>query len=259
MKKILILITVVILTLSMFGCSDSSSKPDATEKDINISSKLENMVELQKNVFIAKVLSVSEKQALIPKYNVDITDYTVYTVDVTESLDGYTPLGEIQLYCVGTGSEFGDRISLKKNESYVIDTEMWIYDSKIIYLLPIFTKAYPRIDAAGRVTIAQSDTKATDCGTLEDYKQSYYDAKMTVESKNQGFFEASKVLERFTEIFRNIKETNDKNWLRDFEYEWIPSDELIEKTRKYSDEIYNKITALSNSADIENSLKEIFK
>lgn len=45
----------------------------------------------------------------------------MYTVNITRSIDGYTPTGQAKLYCLGTTDEFVSRMNMKKGETYIID------------------------------------------------------------------------------------------------------------------------------------------
>ena len=188
MKRIILLITAAVICLSMAaGCSDTNKPADDTQKEsAHLVSEMENAIELQKSIFIGEIVSVDAREALIPKYNIDITDYSVYTVNITDSLDGYTPEGEALLYCLGTAGEFANRTGLKKGERYVIDAEPWVYGEQIVYLLSPFTFAYPRIDSVGRVTLEQADGKATDLGTLEEYLKDFEDAKASLDLRIPG-------------------------------------------------------------------------
>lgn len=258
MKRIITALLVLCMLLCLFSCQ-KSAEPELTGKYEYLNTKLENDIELQKNAFIGKVLSVSEQNALIPKYNIDITTYTVFTVNVTESLDGYTPLGNVQVYWIGAASEFIKRNSLKKNETYVLFAEPWVYADEIVYLLAPYTNAYARLDKAGRVSIIDDDGKAKDCGTLEEYKQSYFDARVSLEQKIPGFFETKTTLERFISIFENVKKVNDNNWFRDFKYDWTPDNEFITKTRDHTATVYNYLISLKNEQNLtDEHFKKIF-
>ena len=245
MKRIISAVLILaVLCICLVSCADKTDISNLTGKYEFLSTKLENTLELQKNVFSAKILSVEEKDALITKYNIDITTYTVFTVEITESFDSVTPLGRATVYWLGGADEFLARVNLVKNETYILDAEPWVYDGGIVYLLPQFNESFPKIDSASRVTLIE-DGENKDCGNLDDYKKSYVDAKKSLEQKQEGFFSNEKILSRYKEMFSVIKEKNDKDWTSGFDYKWTPSDKLIEKTRAYTDKVCNYIDSLS--------------
>ena len=88
------------LTAAVFFCSGCAGGQGQkiVGNDTAITSRLENMVELQKNIFVGEILSVATEDAIITKYNIDLTKYTVYTVNITRSIDGYTPTGKAVLF-----------------------------------------------------------------------------------------------------------------------------------------------------------------
>lgn len=110
-----LILTAAVLLCS--GCADSGQGQKIVGEDTAITSRLENTVELQKNLFVGEILSVATEDALITKYNIDLTKYTVYTVNITQSLDGYTPSGQAKLYCLGTTDEFVSRMNMKKGRN----------------------------------------------------------------------------------------------------------------------------------------------
>lgn len=245
MKKIFLLLLAAVMLITFCGCKKDYKPSYEALSEAGLTSRLENSIELQKNMFTAKIISSSQKKALISKYNLDITDYMVYTVDIIESLDGITPLGTATVMCAGTSKEFFLRMSLSKNETYILDAEPWVYDGEVVYLLSVFNTAYPKIDTAGRVTLAQSDDKITDCGSKEEYLQQLESTKQAFADKNQGFFETQNILSRFDKIFSNINETNAAEWKRDgFKYDWTPDSELVARTRNTSRQVCDYIQAL---------------
>lgn len=260
MKKIITVLLIVSMLFCTVACSGTEKEPQITGTATGLTSKMENALELQKSIFICDVLSVSREDAIVPKYNSGITNYSVYNVNITESINGYAPLGEAFVYCMGTSEEFIERIGLKKGERYILDAEPWVYGDKVIYLLAPVTVSFPRIDAAGRVTLATSDTEAEDCGTLEEYKKEYDNAKTSLETRIQGFYDEKQILSRYVAMFENIKKITDANWYRDFDYEWTASEEFVEKTRAYADKVNNYVKALEQKQTItEQDFELIFK
>lgn len=259
MKKLISAALVLCLLLCLAGCKGESPSP--TEKgDIEgLSSKLENSLELRKSIFVGTVKSASTKDILIPKYNFDITEYTVYTVDVETSLDGVTPEKEITLLSAGSSSEFLSRLSLKSGETYILTAEPWVYGDEIVYLLSIFTNNYPRIDKAGRVVMENEDGKLADYGTKDSYIENILTTKTNFEASHEGFYQPRKTLEDYRDIFKAVLETNSKNWLRDgFEYDFVPSDEFIKTTVDTTQAVLDKIDAILQKETItEDDVKAI--
>jgi hypothetical protein len=259
MKKLISTVLVVCLLLCLVGCSKNPAT--ATEKGNveGLNSKLENSLELRKSIFAGNIKSVSTKDMLIPKYNFSLTEYTVYTVEVENSLDGVTPTGEITVVSAGSSDEFFARLSLKKNETYILTAEPWVYGDEIVYLLSIFTSNYPRIDKAGRVVMENEDGKLADYGTKDSYIENILTTKTNFATSHEGFYEPRKILEDYRDIFKAVLDTNSKNWLRDeFEYEFVPSDEFIKTTVDTTQAVLDKIDAILQKETItEDDVKSI--
>lgn len=254
MKRLLAIILTAVIAFTACACSKTEQLPELTGDISGLSSKLENSFELQKSIFEAKIVSVSERDMLIPKYNFDLTKYTIYSVEITDSLDGITPLGNATLVMAGSSEEFVARLSLKKGETYILTAEPWVYGSEIVYLLSIFTSDYPRLDSAGRLVMQNEDGKLTDYGTKEDYLKSFADERSDYEQKNPGFFEPQNALLRYESIFDNVLEVNSKSWLRDgFKYDWTPSDEFVENTVSATKQVCDAIDALKQNPAITNA------
>ena len=120
MKKIITVLLIVSMLFCTVACSGTEKEPQITGTATGLTSKMENALELQKSIFICDVLSVSREDAIVPKYNSGITNYSVYNVNITESINGYAPLGEAFVYCMGTSEEFIERIGLKKGETLAL-------------------------------------------------------------------------------------------------------------------------------------------
>lgn len=258
MKKILSVLCIVVIMLSGAGCdkSSSDSNKEISGTDTGLTSRLENSIELQKNLFVGKVTSVHTENALIAKYNIDITEYTVYNVTVTHSLDGITPLGDVKVYCVGTVNEFPNRIGMSKNETYFIDAQPWVYGDEIIYLLSIYTVAYPRVDIANNVTLETEDGKLLDCGTFDEYVSTYNTAYSNVSSRIEGFSDLKATADRILSIIEEIKTKNTNvDFYHDSEmgFDWTPTDEFINTTADNSEKLYNEAKRV---ADLETVTKE---
>lgn len=247
-KKLLSLALAVLLFCS--GCAGGGQ--EIIGSDTTVVSRFENAAELQKNIFIGQILSVSTENALITKYNIDITTYTVYEVNITRSINGFTPLGQAKLYCVGTPDEFISRINMKKGEQYIIDAQPWIYGDEIVYLLSVFTDAYPRIDTAGMVTLAKSDTQALSCGSLSEYLSQYDAAAASLTEREPDFYSPEKTLSRFGVYVEEIytKNTDRKAYSPDKGYKWLPEDEFIEKTAEKSKALYAEYKELSERGGV---------
>ena len=120
--------------------------------------------------------------------------------------------------------------------------------------------ADPRIDAAGRVTVAINEKEAEDCGTLEEYKNEYAVAKASLKKRIPEFFETKQVVARYVDMFENITKITDANWYRDFDYEWTASDEFIETTRKHAKKVYEYVKTLEQKSEVTDSdFEQIFK
>lgn len=249
-RLIVLILTAAVLLCS--GCADSGQGQKIVGEDTAITSRLENTVELQKNLFVGEILSVATEDALITKYNIDLTKYTVYTVNITQSLDGYTPSGQAKLYCLGTTDEFVSRMNMKKGETYIIDAQPWVYGDELIYLLPIYTEAYPRIDAAGMVTIAQNEKEALSGGSLEEYIGQYDKAKAAVLSRIPDFSEPKNLLLRVGDYIEEINEKNnaDDAYSADKGYKWQPSEEFKQKTAQNSAALFARYSELAGKESV---------
>lgn len=238
-KRLFCILAAVVLLCC--GCAKEDGRRVSGE-DTKLVSRLENTAELQKSIFVADILSTSVENAVITKYNIDLSKYTVYTVDITKSFDGFTPTGRAKLYCVGTSAEFMSRINLKKGERYIIDAQPWVYGGEIVYLLSVYTTAYPRVDTAQMVTLAQSETEALSCGSLSEYEAQYEAAKAAVEARVPDFFEPQNILSRFGETVSEIKtkNTDPSAYGKERGYEWIPGDEFIAQTAQKSEALFER-------------------
>ena len=257
MKKLIVSILIVLMLAS---CTKSNQNSDIKADLNSITAKIENSIELQQSMFVGTVKSVATEKALITKYNIDITEYTVYTVEVTESIDGITPLGEISVYCVGTSKEFSSRNSLDKNESYVLIADPWVYGDRIIYLLSAYEQSYPKIDTAGMVTLEQNGV-LYDCGNRQEFLKLYYDAKQRKSETNTAFYFVSSIANRYVEIFTAVNYKNSDTTIYENEmYEWTPDAEFIKLTADTSAKVLGKFTdiTLDTSAELS-SIKQIFE
>ncbi len=249
MKRIIGLVLILMLLLT--GCSKQHSAGTVTGKDTEVTTRLENAIELQKNVFVGKINAIDTKDAVITKYNLDISTYTVYTVDVIQSLDGYTPLGEIKAYCVGTSEEIVTRIGMKKGDTYIIDAQPWVLGDEVIYLLSVYTVAYPRIDIAGMVTLETADGQLLSSGSLEDYVKSYDASKTAVGQRIENFADTKNTLQRVSDIFEEIYTKNSKtDFYTSMDFKYTPSDEFIKQTADNSKKIYDECLRLLQSETV---------
>ena len=236
MKKLITALTIIAVLLC--GCAKKSD--DSVQNAQKAAPRVESIAELAKNLAVIRIESVSAENAVIAKYNIDISKYTVYNAEITQSLDGFTPTGNAQFYCLGTTDEFSDRVNMKKGESYIVDAQPWIYDGKLIYLISPYRIAFARIDTAGRVTERQKDGSYKDYGTLDEYSESYANAvaKLTPDPYD--------MLNRFGEFIKEIKEkNNDISFYDSMEFEWKPSGESIDKTAKASQKLYDDYCAVA--------------
>ena len=249
MKRFVTVVCALCMLLSITACTKKpTSTPTVSGKDTEVTTRLENAVELQKNVFVGEILSVGTEKAIVTKYNLDITDYTVYTVKVTDSLDGFTPTDEIKLYCVGTVEQFPTRVSMVKGEKYIIDAEPWVYGDEMIYLLSVYTVAYPRVDISGSVTLETEDGEHLDCGSLENYIANYRTAVSAVETRYQGFSDTGAIASRYVDMFYTVKTKNgDKAFYTnpDMGFDWTPSAEHITRTADNSIKVYDEICRIA--------------
>ena len=257
MKK---LIFVLLLVLLVSSCTPSKENtPPQTDGSASLTGKIANSIELQMNMFVGNIKSVNKEKALITKYNIDITEYTVYKVEVTENIDGFTPTGEIDVYWLGTNNEFVTRCGLEKNNSYVLYAEPWVYGDKTVYLLSQYTVSFPRIDAAGMVTLEESDGTLSDLGSKEEFIKEHYTEIENYKSVNENFFTPENTLSRFVDIYKTVYEKNsDFSIYENERYSWTPDEKHIQATADKSKEIYNALTALQSDADITiDKIKEI--
>ncbi len=252
MKKSIIAILLCLL-LCLSGCKKDETVK-ITGEDTRLATRLENIVELQKSLFRAEITGVETVNAVMTKYNLDISKYTMYTVNIVESYDGYTPTGPAHVYWAGTPTEFITRVGLKQNETYILDADPWVYGDEVVYLLYPSTVSYPKVDVAGGLTIAVSDTEALSVGSLESYRQEYDDAVKSVDLRIEGHSDIKNAVERYQEIFETVLTKNsDKEFFSrdDLKFDWKPSDDFIAKTINKSQAVYDKAMALD-----ENTSKE---
>lgn len=243
--------------LFLCGCT-SKADVEITGKDDKVIPKIENIIELQKSLFLAKINSVQKVDAVFTKYNVDISTYTMLDVTITESFDGFTPTGDAKVYWLGTDTEFPSRLSLKKNESYILDCEVWVYGDEIVYLLSPYTESYPRVDIANAVTIATSETQALDVCSLDEYREEYKSAYKNVCERTQGFDTLEATAKRFYDIFSVMNEKNGNTaFYKDgeLEFEYIPSDEHIQKTAKKTADLFEIAKNIKTKEDISKLFK----
>lgn len=251
MKKRIIALLLCMLLL-LCGCKNKTV--EITGEDTKLATRLENMVELQKSLFRAEVTGIETVNAVMTKYNLDISEYTLYTVNIVESYDGYTPTGTAHVYWAGTPTEFVTRVGLKQNETYILDADPWVYGDEVVYLLYPSTVSYPKMDVAGGLTIAVSDTEALSVGTLDSYKREYLDAVNAVDARIAGHSDVKNAVKRYTEIFETVLSKNsDPDFYSnpEFDFEWKPSDDFIAKTVQKSQAVYDKACLLDENATKE--------
>ncbi len=250
MRKRILAFILCIAIVCCSGCKKQTVTITGGE-DIKLDSRLENIVELQKSLFIATIDSVQTVDAVFTKYNVDISKYTLYNVTIEHSFDGYTPTGKAKVYVLGTQTEFGSRIEMSKNEKYIFDAEPWVYGDSVVYLLSPFTVSYPKIDISNGITVALSDSQAVSAGTVDTYTDLYNDAVLAVDNRIPQFSDIKNAAVRYADMFYQI---NEKNSQTDFysggehQFDWIPSDEHIQKTMQKSKQLCD-MAALLTTAD----------
>lgn len=245
MKKRIIAILLCLL-LCLCGCKKDKTVK-ITGEDTRLATRLENIVELQKSLFRAEITGVETVNAVMTKYNLDISKYTMYTVNIVESYDGYTPTGTAHVYWAGTPTEFITRVGLEQNETYILDADPWVYGDEVVYLLYPSTVSYPRVDVAGGLTIAVNDTEALSVGSLESYKQEYDDAVKSIDERIEGHSDIKNAAKRYQEIFKTVLDKNSDNSFferEDLEFEWKPSADFITKSIVRSQAVYDKAMAL---------------
>ncbi len=257
MIKRIIAAILCLVMLFLCGCS----KPEdikITGKDDKVIPKIENIIELQKSLFLAKINGVQKVDAVFTKYNVDISTYTMLDVTITESFDGYTPTGDAKVYWLGTDTEFPARLSIKKNESYILDCEVWVFGDDVVYLLSPYTESYPKVDIANAVTIATSETQALDVCSLDEYRNEYKNAYKNVCARIEGFDTIEQTAKRFYDIFSVMNEKNGNTSFysdSEFKFEYKPSDEHIQKTAKKTSELFEIAKNIKTKDDIANLFK----
>lgn len=252
MKKRIVAILLCLL-LCLCGCKKEETVK-ITGEDTKLPTRLENIVELQKSLFRAEITGVETVNAVMTKYNLDISEYTMYTVNIVESYDGYTPTGTAHVYWAGTPTEFITRVGLKQNETYILDADPWVYGDEVVYLLYPSTVSYPKVDVAGGLTIAVSDTEALSVGSLDSYRTEYENAQKAVDARLEGHSDIKNALSRFQEIFETVLSKNsDKSFFEreDLEFEWTPSDDFMQKTITKSQAVYDTAMALDTNVTAE--------
>ncbi len=243
----------ILCLVMIFVCGCTKTDIEITGKDEKVIPKIENIIELQKSLFLAKINSVQEVDAVFTKYNVDISTYTLFDVTITESFDGYTPLGNAKVYWLGTDTEFPARLSIKKNESYILDCEVWVYGDEVVYLLSPYTESYPRVDIANAVTIATSETQALDVCSLDEYRDEYKKSYDNVCTRIEGFDALESTAKRFYDIFSVMNEKNSNTAFysdSELKFEYKPSDDHIQKTAKKTAELFEIAKNIKTKDDI---------
>lgn len=254
MLKRITAIVLCFVLLFCCGCSkEEQPNVEITGTDTKVLPKLENIIELQKSLFVAEIKGVSTVDAVFTKYNVDISKYTRFDVTVTESFDGFTPTGEATVYWLGTDTEFNTRLDVAKNEKYIFDCDMWVYGDEVVYLLSPYTDSYPKVDIADSVTIAISNTEALDVCTLQEYRDEYNKSYQNVCTRIEGFDTLESTAKRFYDIFEVMNEKNSnisfyKNEEMNFAY--VPGDEHIQKTAQKTTELFEIAKNIQSKEDI---------
>ncbi len=246
-----------ILTLLCCGCS-KKQQIEITGTDSKVFTKIENVIELQKSLFVAQVDNVSTVNAVFTKYNVDISKYTLFDVTITESIDGITPTGKAKVYWLGTDTEFNTRLDIEKNNKYIFDCDIWVYGDEVVYLLSPYSDTFPKVDIANSVTIATSNTEALDVCTLDEYREEYKKSFDNVCSRIEGFDTYTGYADRFYEIISLMNEKNSNTDFyksEDFKFEYVPDDEHIQKTAQKTAELFNLVKQLK---DQQNGQKQQF-
>lgn len=257
MKRVLV--TVICICLLLCGC-DSTDNVKITGEDTKLATRLENIVELQKSLFRATVTGIETVNAVMTKYNLDISEYTLYTVDIVESYDGYTPLGTAHVYWAGTPDEFITRVGLEENETYILDADPWVYGDEVVYLLYPSTVSYPKVDIAGGLTIAVTADEALSVGTLETYKTEYDAAVAAVDSRLEGHSDIARAAERYADIFKTVLEKNsNREFYTKMDFDWVPDDAHITASIVKSQAVYDKAQALVGAEVTKQQITELFK
>lgn len=261
MKRIVALLALVLVLLC--GCDSEKKEQEVkvTGDDTTVVSRLENIVELQKCLFRAKINGVETVDAIISKYNLDLSTYTMYTVDIVESFDGYTPTGTAHVYWAGTTEEFVSRVGLKQNESYILDAEPWVYGDEVVYILYPGTDSYPKLDPADGLTIAISDTEVLSVGTLDTYRDEYNKAVKAVDARIESFSDVKNAAGRFADIFKEMLTKNsDRTIYTERNYKWVPEDDFIDTTIAHTQEIYDSAAALAAGESVtKEQITELLK
>lgn len=208
----------LICLLSVLLCACRAAERDTKAQTPLSDARLENIAALQKNLFTARVLAIETQDALLLKYNLDITRYTVYTVEITESVDRCTPCRRAKLYQVGTKDEFPTRVSMAQGETYLVDAEPWVYGNDVVFLLSPYADSFLRVDITGFLESGESVDSVA-----ERYTAAW----------EKGAADASAICERYVEIFDNIAQINGDLALyddSDRNYAWKPSQEFRRQT-----------------------------
>jgi len=254
-------ITAILLCFVMLlccGCSKTDAEVEITGTDTKVLPKIENIIELQKSLFVAEINGVSEVDAVFTKYNVDISTYTMFDVTITESIDGYTPTGAAKVYWLGTDTEFNTRLDIKKNEKYILDCDTWVYGDEVVYLLSPYTDSYPKVDIAESVTIAISETQALDVCTLAEYRDEYKKSYANVCARIEDFDTLQSTAKRFYDIFSVMNDKNSNTAFYksdDLKFEYLPSDEHINATAKKTAELFEIAKNIQSKEDIAKLFK----
>ena len=214
-------------------------------------------------MFVAEINGVSKIDAVFTKYNIDISTYTCFDVTITDSIDGITPTGKAKVYWLGTDTEFNTRLGIAKNEKYIFDCEVWVFGNEVVYLLSPYTDSYPKVDIANSVTIAISETEALDVCTLDEYKAEYKKAFDNVCARIADFGSAKSTAARYYEIFSQMNEKNSNTAFytdKNINFEFVPSDEHIQKTAKKTAELFALAKTLKDSDSVTlDQISQLFK
>lgn len=248
------------MSLCLFGCNKKAQQVKITGEDTKVISRLENIIELQKSLFRAKVKKVETVDCVISKYDFDLSKYIKLSVDIVECYDEYTPTGNAELYWAGTESEFAARIVPSEKETYIFDAEPWVYGDKIVYLLYPGTASYPRVDSADGITIAVTSTEALSVGTLATYREEYDKAKASLEKRIPDFFEPKNVALRYEAQFKEVLTKNsDKAKYTERGYKWVPDDAFINTTVARSQTAYDIAKSLVKDGVTKDEIKLLLK
>lgn len=251
LKRIISLFILLLLVISISACNKQTELKEGEKELDTLIKSLPSMLESDKRIFTAKIISAKDEKALINFYNIDINDYTVYEVEVLDDISGLMPDKPVYLYSIGKSEQF-NRKTLKKGEIYLLNVSPWVYGDQIIYLLPTYSTSYPKLDTANRL-VYTDDNESYDMCSYQEFIDLYHEQRNTFAKSHPDYFCPENILDRHITQADEILQTNSNTDIYndpDREYEWIPSEDFIKQTIEKSGQLLAALNQLKNNNSV---------